>query len=260
MSSILVQKFWGTLATTELLCRVWPQAYPRWSPQHTHHVHNVAPQEERIMEEPYIIFQRWLMSAQKQAPQVRPRLACMATVDKAGEPVTRLTNIEDVSAHGITFFTTLGSRQAGELSQNPHVSLHFNWAPLMRSVRIAGTAYQLTDAQAMDQFRRYSRHMQLTITHGPRYAAKYSQANSSFYQRMVQRMSSWFGKAPEEVPMPTNWGGFLLAPSLFEFGMVGEESGRKRLRFRRCLNMPRGARGGTVQAETQDWIYDTSEE
>ncbi|KAH8329806.1 hypothetical protein KR074_011571 [Drosophila pseudoananassae] len=260
MSSFLLQKFWGTLATTESLYRIFPQVNSRWSPPNSHDAHTLAAQDQRTIEEPYIIFQRWLISAQKQAPQVRPRLACMATVDKAGEPVTRLTSIEDVSANGITFFTTLGSRQAGEISQNPHVSLHFNWAPLMRSVRIAGTAYKLTDAQAIDQFRRYSRHMQLSITHGPRYAARYSQARSGFFQRIVERLSSWFGKVPEEIPMPTNWGGFLLAPSLFEFGMMGEQQGRKRLRFRRCLNLPRGARGGTVQAETQDWVYDSSEE
>ncbi|KAH8294902.1 hypothetical protein KR018_004266, partial [Drosophila ironensis] len=196
-------------------------------------------QERPTIEEPHVIFHRWLKSAQKQAPLVRPHLACMATVDMAGEPVTRLITVESVSAHGITFFTTLCSRQAGEISQNPNVSLHFNWAPLMRSVRIAGTAFQLTRAQVLDQFCRYPRHVQLSIIHGPRYAAADWQARSGILRRIIRRVAAWVGRVPEEIPMPANWGGFLLAPTLFEFGMPGEGSVRKRVRFRRCSNIPR---------------------
>ncbi|XP_052837127.1 pyridoxine/pyridoxamine 5'-phosphate oxidase [Drosophila gunungcola] len=256
MSSALVQKFWGTLWSIGSISRIG-QCVNHMS----HHVDIIASEEQRIYDEPYVIFQNWLVAAQEQAPQVRPRLACMATVDKAGEPVTRLTSIEEVSANGITFFTTLGSRQAGEISANPHVSLHFNWAPLMRSVRIAGTAHQLTEEQALDQFRRYPRHVQMCITHGPRYAAAEWQSRSGVFSRVVQRLYDWLGKSPEEIPMPPNWGGYILTPSLFEFGMLsGEKAGRTRVRFRRCLEMPRGTRVGSVQAERQDWVYDSCEE
>ncbi|KAH8369403.1 hypothetical protein KR009_009727 [Drosophila setifemur] len=242
MSQVLVFKFWGSIASSASLGRCRSQLKSRWSssvacPKVAVSEENEDSQEQRTLEEPHVIFQRWLMSAQEQAPQVRPRLACMATVDMAG-PVTRLTNIEDVSAKGITFFTTLGSRQAGEISQNPHVSLHFNWAPLMRSVRIAGTAYQLNTAQALDQFRRYPRQVQLSITHGPRYAAADFQARSGFFQKIVQQLTTWFGRPPEEIAMPANWGGYLLAPSLFEFGTL-YGTGKKRLRFRKCIEMPR---------------------
>ncbi|XP_037729293.1 pyridoxine/pyridoxamine 5'-phosphate oxidase [Drosophila subpulchrella] len=256
MSSVLVQKVWSTLWSAGSVSRF------RLHVSHvSHQVNHVASEEQRIYDEPYVIFQNWLMAAQREAPQVRPRLACMATVDKSGEPVTRLTSIEEVSANGITFFTTLGSRQAGEISANPHVSLHFNWAPLMRSVRIAGSAHQLTEEQALDQFRRYPRHVQMGITHGPRYAAADWQSRSGLFARIVQRLNTWLGKQPEEIQMPPNWGGYLLTPSLFEFGMLsGQKAGRTRVRFRRCLEMPRGTRVGNIQAERQDWVYDSCEE
>ncbi|XP_043653561.1 pyridoxine/pyridoxamine 5'-phosphate oxidase isoform X2 [Drosophila teissieri] len=236
MSTVLIQKLCSTLWS--------PGSLSRFA-QHMSHVSH----------------QNWLLTAQKEAPQVRPRLACMATVDKSGEPVTRLTNIEEVNANGITFFTTLGSRQAGEISANPHVSLHFNWAPLMRSVRIAGSAQQLTEEQTREQFRRFPRHIQMSITHGPRFAAADWQSRSGFFARIGERLNTWLGKEPEQIHMPHNWGGFLLTPSLFEFGMLsGEKAGRTRVRFRRCLEMPRGTRVGTVQAERQDWVYDSCEE
>ncbi|XP_017081992.1 pyridoxine/pyridoxamine 5'-phosphate oxidase [Drosophila eugracilis] len=256
MSSVLVQKLWFSFWSPGSMSRLRQQVC-----HVSQQANTIVSEEHRVYEEPYVIFQNWLMAAQKEAPQVRPRLACMATVDKAGEPVTRLTSIEEVSANGITFFTTLGSRQAGEISTNPHVSLHFNWAPLMRSVRIAGSAQQLTEEQALDQFRRFPRQVQMCITHGPRYAAADWQSRSGFFARIVHRLNSWLGKHPEEIEMPKNWGGYILTPTLFEFGMLsGEKAGRTRVRFRRCLEMPRGARVGTVQAERQDWVYDSCEE
>jgi len=235
MSTVLAQKLWCTLWSAGSLGR-----FAQHMSNAAHQVSCIGSEEQRVYEEPHVIFQNWLMAAQKEAPQVRPRLACMATVDKSGEPVTRLTSIEEVNSHGITFFTTLGSRQAGEISANPHVSLHFNWAPLMRSVRIAGSAHQLTEEQVRDQFRRFPRHVQMSITHGPRYAAAEWQSRSGFFARIGQRLNTWLGKQPEEIPMPHNWGGYILTPSLYEFGMLsGEKAGRTRVRFRRCLEMPR---------------------
>ncbi|KAH8385682.1 hypothetical protein KR200_009011 [Drosophila serrata] len=262
MSSVLLNRILSVGGSSGSLSRLWPHVNQKSAPLAIIRENKTeACEKQQTFDEPYVIFQSWLIAAQKQAPQVRPRMACMATVDKAGEPVTRLTCIEDVTPEGITFFTTLGSRQAGEISANPHVSLQFNWAPLMRSVRISGTAHQLSDAQAIEQFRRYPRHVQMSITHGPRYAAADYRYRSGFFQRITQSLRNLFGKPPEEIPMPVNWGGYLLTPSLFEFGMLsGPKAARTRVRFRRCLEIPRGSRMGTVQAERTDWVYDSMEE
>ncbi|KAH8247885.1 hypothetical protein KR038_011347 [Drosophila bunnanda] len=262
MSSVLMNRIWSVGGSSGSLSRLWPHRNQKNAPLTILRENKTeACEKQQTFDEPYVIFRSWLVAAENQAPQVRPHLACMATVDKAGEPVTRLTCIEDVTADGVTFFTTLGSRQAGEISANPHVSLHFNWAPLMRSVRISGTAHQLSDAQAIDQFRRYPRHVQMSICHGPRHADADWRYRSGFFQRIAQRMRNWVGKPPEEVPMPANWGGYLLTPSLFEFGMLsGPKAARTRVRFRRCLELPRGARLCTVQAERTDWVYDSMEE
>ncbi|KAH8293932.1 hypothetical protein KR054_006741 [Drosophila jambulina] len=263
MSSFLMYRICSVGGSSGSLSRLRPHMNQRSTPPAIVRENQTQADEkqQQIFEEPLVIFQNWLIAAQREAPQVRPRLACMATVDKAGEPVTRLTCIEDVTPDGITFFTTLGSRQAGEISANPHVSLQFNWAPLMRTVRISGTAHQMSNAQAMDQFRQYPRHVQMSITHGPRYAAADWHSRNGFFQRITQRLRNLMGKEEAEIPMPANWGGYLLTPSLFEFGMLsGPKAARTRVRFRRCLEVPRGTRMGTVQAERTDWVYDSMEE
>ncbi|XP_002019562.2 uncharacterized protein LOC6594707 [Drosophila persimilis] len=253
MTSVLLPKLCESLHLGQLLCRVRPV---KRSPGLR--MANTQPREEhKSVEEPYLIFQQWLAAVQQQVPQLRPRLACMATVDKAGEPMTRLTKIEAVNATGITFYTNLGSRQAGEISSNPHVSLHFNWAPLRRSVRIAGSARQVSAEQALQQFRNYPRHVQIYLAYGPQSARAATSGVSGIFHWLADRMGSLFGHQQPPIPMPANWGGFLLTPSLYEFGMDNAGAqGRTCMQFRRCLSMPRGTRGKNLKVERHDWVYD----
>ncbi|EDW81374.1 uncharacterized protein Dwil_GK12025 [Drosophila willistoni] len=222
--------------------------------------HSQPCEEHVAIKEPYVILQHWLEFAQTHVPQCSPHLACMATVDKAGQPVTRLTTIEEVNAAGITFFTSLGSRQAGEICSNPHMSLHFNWPVLRRSVRIAGSARQLTSEQVFSQFRRYPRHVQLSIStgsHSRNHDSMPKHWHKKLYARFREYLGSVFGGSPEEIPMPANWGGFLLKPSLYEFGVAtGTGETMERMRFRRCLALPRGKRNQTINADRYDWVYD----
>ncbi|SPP84071.1 blast:Pyridoxine/pyridoxamine 5'-phosphate oxidase [Drosophila guanche] len=254
MTSVVLPKLWESLSSGPLLCSLRQGSLSSGLRRAS-----TLPREERkTIEEPYRIFLQWLAAVQHQVPQLRPRLACMATVDKAGEPVTRLTKIDAVNSSGITFYTNLGSRQAGEISSNPHVSLHFNWAPLMRSVRISGTARQLSAEQALHQFHRYPRHVQLCLAYGPQASQAPTSRISGALQWLAERMGSLFGQQHLDIPMPANWGGFLLTPCLYEFGMdKGGPNGRTCMRFRRCLTMPRGARDKNINGERHDWVYDS---
>lgn len=193
--------------------------------------------------EPYLILHHWLSHALEMEPQRNARVACLATVDEAGQPVTRMTSVEQINASGLTFYTALGSRLAGEILSNPHVSLQMYWPHLERSVHIAGTVSPVSALQAQLQFSRYPREMQLSM-HG-----------------IPTRKHSLLGKIKKylsliisdhrlpKVPVPPNWGGFLLTPTLYEFCRTCIKTpGRQCMRFRRCLTLPRVSRGnsGTV--------------
>ncbi|KAH8359165.1 hypothetical protein KR093_004870, partial [Drosophila rubida] len=191
--------------------------------------------ESMAIREPYSILQRWLFTAQHQTSHCNPRVACVATVDATGQPVTRLTNVEQINPSGITFFTTLGSRQAGEISTNPYVSLHFHWPEIERSVHIAGIASPICAFQAQHQFWKYPRHVQLRM-HG----IIEPKRDTSIIGRLRRFFSSWFPIEEDPVPTPPDWGGFQLKPTLYEFFDGSRDVPSTRcMRFRRCLTLPR---------------------
>ncbi|KAH8420949.1 hypothetical protein KR222_011082 [Zaprionus bogoriensis] len=204
--------------------------------------------------EPYTILQHWLSIAQHYAPECRPRTACLATVDVTGQPVMRLTNVEQINPAGITFYTAMGGRQAGEISSNPHVSLHFHWPRIERSIHVVGKASPVCALQAERQFNKYPRHMQIGL-HG-RYLPQRRTSSwlfpGKFFEMIGDKITQLLGKQLQPIPMPHDWGGCLLKPTLYEF----TDAGRQCMRFRRCLTLPRGKRGKTVTADCYDWVFD----
>ncbi|KAH8311002.1 hypothetical protein KR044_003836, partial [Drosophila immigrans] len=191
--------------------------------------------ESLAIREPYSILLRWLFAAQRQASHYNPRVACVATVDATGQPVTRLTNVEQINLSGITFYTALGSRQAGEISTNPHVSMHFHWPQMERSVHVAGIASPICAFQAQHQFWKYPRHVQLRM-----HDIEEPQQDTTIFSKIKQLFSTWLSIDEEPLPPPRNWGGFQLKPTLYEFfdGSRGIPNTRC-MRFRRCLTLPR---------------------
>ncbi|XP_064548147.1 pyridoxine/pyridoxamine 5'-phosphate oxidase [Drosophila montana] len=199
--------------------------------------------------EPYAVLQNWLSVALNEASRCEPRAACLATVDMAGQPVTRMTNVEQINAAGLTFYTTLGSRLTGEITNNPHVSLQFFWPHVKRSVHIAGHVSPVCALQAQLQFARYPREVQLSM-HG--IPSKRSGRIMEYFAKLFK------SDREQDVPLPRDWGGLLLSPTFYEFSQVDpEEPGRRCMRFRRCLTMPRGMRNETCNADRYDWVFDS---
>jgi len=247
MSTVLAQKLWCTLWSAGSLGR-----FAQHMSNAAHQVSCIGSEEQRVYEEPHVIFQNWLMAAQKEAPQVRPRLACMATVDKSGEPVTRLTSIEEVNSHGITFFTTLGSRQAGEISANPHVSLHFNWAPpLRRSVRIEGVAEKISVEDSLKYFHQRPRASQIGAAASP----QSQRIPSRSYLDDVEAAIKLELGPDGEVPLP-NWGGYLVRPDLIEFWQGQTDRLHDRIRFRRGGGVESEVDSKLVHKGEDGWVYE----
>ncbi|XP_017953708.1 uncharacterized protein LOC108649194 [Drosophila navojoa] len=203
--------------------------------------------------EPYLILHHWLSIAMDMEPQSKARVACLATVDEAGQPVTRMTSVEQINASGLTFYTALGSRLAGEIHANPHVSLQMYWPHLERSVHIAGTVSPVSALQAQLQFARYPREVQLSM-HGIQTRKR------SLLGKIKKCLSLILSEQRlPKVPVPPNWGGFLLSPTLYEFCRTCPKTqGRHCMRFRRCLTLPRGMRRETLKADRYDWVFDSS--
>jgi pyridoxamine 5'-phosphate oxidase len=135
----------------------------------------------------------------------------LATVDKSGRPSTRTVLLKSVDERGFIFFTNYDSRKGRELAENPNAALTFFWPDLERQVCVAGTVTKLPVAESKNYFKSRPR--------GSRLAAWASNQSDVIPDRAALE-SKWREleqKFPDDVPLPPNWGGFILKPERIEF-------------------------------------------
>ncbi len=135
----------------------------------------------------------------------------LATVDKEGRPSTRTVLLKSVDERGFIFFTNYDSRKGRELAENPNAALTFFWSDLERQVCVVGTVTKLPVAESEAYFK--------TRPRGSRLAAWASNQSDVIPDRAVLE-AQWRElekKFPGDVPLPRNWGGFILRPERIEF-------------------------------------------
>jgi pyridoxamine 5'-phosphate oxidase len=135
----------------------------------------------------------------------------LATVDQAGRPSTRAVLLKGVDEHGFVFFTNYDSRKGHELAENPNAALTFYWADLERQVCVAGAESKLSHDESETYFKSRPR--------GSRLAAWASNQSSVVADRAVleKRWNEMAAQFPGDVPLPPNWGGYILKPERIEF-------------------------------------------
>ena len=135
----------------------------------------------------------------------------LATVDQAGRPSARMVLLKGVDERGFVFFTNYDSRKGRELAENPNGALTFYWADLGWQVCIAGAVSKLSHDESEAYFKSRPR--------GSRLAAWASNQSSVVPDRaaLEKRWNLMAAKFPGEVPLPPNWGGYVLKPERIEF-------------------------------------------
>ena len=135
----------------------------------------------------------------------------LATVDQAGRPSSRAVLLKGVDERGFVFFTNYDSRKGRELAENPNAALTFYWADLGRQVCVAGAVSKLSHDESEAYFKSRPR--------GSNLAAWASPQSSVIPDRAVleKRWNAMAAKFPGDVPLPANWGGYVLKPERIEF-------------------------------------------
>lgn len=136
----------------------------------------------------------------------------LATTTKDGRPSARTVLLKGVDARGFIFFTNYDSRKGRELTENPNAALVFYWPQLERQVCVAGTVSKLPVAESEAYFKSRPKGSRLAA-----WASNQSSvvANRDELQKRWQAMAEKFSS--DEVPLPENWGGFVLAAERIEF-------------------------------------------
>ena len=135
----------------------------------------------------------------------------LATVGKDGKPSTRTVLLKTVDERGFIFFTNYDSRKGRELAENPHAALTFFWSDLERQVCVAGTVTKLPDAESEAYFKSRPRGSQLAAWASNQSEALPDRAELEAKWRELEM------KFPNDIPLPPNWGGFILRPERVEF-------------------------------------------
>ncbi|MHB8691630.1 MAG: pyridoxamine 5'-phosphate oxidase [Solirubrobacteraceae bacterium] len=176
--------------------------------------------------DPLAQFAAWFDAAA--ASDIRmPEAAALATATPDGLPSVRMVLIKGFDKRGFTFFTNYSSRKAAELDANPHGALMFYWDPLGRAVRIEGPVARTSAEESADYVRTRARGSQLSALASPQ-----SEVVAGGRPELEQRVAGFEAEyAGRELPVPADWGGYRLKPSVFEFWQNREDRLHDRLRY-----------------------------
>ena len=171
------------------------------------------------------LLRKWIGDADR-AGVAEPNAMVLATVDAEGRPMSRSVLCKSVDESGITFFTNYDSAKGAELAANPHASVTFPWFALGRQVHIRGAVSKVTAEATADYWSQRPRGSQLGA-----WASAQSQPIASRAELMTRLggVTERFADV-EQVPVPPNWGGYLIAPELVEFWQGREDRLHNRIR------------------------------
>jgi pyridoxamine 5'-phosphate oxidase len=135
----------------------------------------------------------------------------LATASKDGKPSARAVLLKGADERGFVFFTNYDSRKGLELAENPNAALTFYWADLERQVCVSGSVQKISHEESESYFKSRPRGSCLAAwASNQRDVVKNRAALETKWNEMAARF-------PNDVPLPPNWGGYVLKPERIEF-------------------------------------------
>jgi pyridoxamine 5'-phosphate oxidase len=171
------------------------------------------------------LLRKWLTDAEE-AGVAEPNAMVVATVDERGSPETRSVLCKSVDESGITFFTNYDSAKGHQLAATPYASATFPWFLLGRQVHVRGLVTKVSAEQTAAYWSKRPRGSQLGA-----WASRQSQPISSRAALLAQldEVTARFADL-DEVPVPPNWGGYVISPEVVEFWQGREDRVHNRIR------------------------------
>jgi pyridoxamine 5'-phosphate oxidase len=167
--------------------------------------------EETVLKDPFSQFRKWFNEL-LDLDLIEPNAMILSTADNNAKSSARVVLLKGLSNKGFSFFTNYKSRKGQNLSENSFASLLFFWAELERQVRIEGKIKKLSRFESRKYF--VTRPLESRIAAWASEQSKIIPDRKYLEEKFKELKEKFEG---EKIPLPPNWGGFILIPEYFEF-------------------------------------------
>jgi pyridoxamine 5'-phosphate oxidase len=151
----------------------------------------------------------------------------LATSTPDGRVSARMVLLRGIEHGGLVFFTSYRSRKARELDANPRGAVVLHWREQERQVRAEGSIRRTSRERSAAYFRERPFGSRVSAFISPQsdvVAGRYE------LEQLYDDAAARF--ADGEVPLPDEWGGYVVVPDEMEFWQGRDDRLHDRVRYR----------------------------
>jgi pyridoxamine 5'-phosphate oxidase len=166
--------------------------------------------EKNLPKDPFDLFDNWFEDLEKFGNERENNAMSLTTVNDKNVPTTRVVLLKQFSKNGFVFYTNYDSRKGKHIDNNPNVCISFYWPSMERQVIINGKVSKISAIESDKYFNSRPKSSQLG-------AIISNQSEIIPSRKFLEEKLSKFNISNNNLNRPSNWGGYILKPELFEF-------------------------------------------
>jgi pyridoxamine 5'-phosphate oxidase len=166
--------------------------------------------EKNLPKDPFDLFNNWFEDLEKYGNERENNAMSLSTVNEKNVPTTRVVLLKQFSKKGFIFYTNYNSRKGNHIKNNPNVCVSFYWPSMERQVIINGEVSEISKIESDKYFNSRPRSSQLG-------AIISNQSEIIPSRKYLEDKLSKIDSNNNDLIRPSNWGGYIIKPELFEF-------------------------------------------
>lgn len=183
-----------------------------------------------VLKHPMEQFKLWLNEAKNSNLHDINSMFLATTANN--QPTVRTVYWREIVEEGVIFYTNYNSTKGRAIAANPNVSLLFYWGVLERQVRIQGKAEKVSKEKSLAYFQSRPKGSQIASTASLQSSELASRKELEDKAKQLDEEH----KEAENLPLPNNWGGYIVKPNYFEFWQGREKRMHDRIVFEQSEN------------------------
>ena len=186
--------------------------------------------EKNLPKNPFDLFNNWFEDLEKYGNERENNAMSLSTVNEKNVPTTRVVLLKQFSKKGFIFYTNYNSRKGNHIKNNPNVCISFYWPSMERQVIINGKVSEISKIESDKYFNSRPRSSQLG-------AIISNQSVIIPSRKYLEDKLSKIDSNNNDLIRPSNWGGYIIQPELFEFWQGRDSRLHDRIIFSKSKTM-----------------------